>query len=118
MTIAIIVSALVIILLTSGTFFVSFALKRHEADFDFQFEKGAIAEKNYLKNQQHTKQWLEENPVQKWVCQTAEGLNLIASFFPNSDSNRYVILVHGYTSCKEGMLSKSVKIGRYVSLYR
>lgn len=52
MTIAIIVSALVIILLTSGIFFVSFALKRHEADFDFQFEKGAIAEKNYLKNQQ------------------------------------------------------------------
>lgn len=45
MTIAIIVSALVIVLLTSGIFFVSFALKRHEADFDFQFEKGAIAEK-------------------------------------------------------------------------
>ena len=57
---------------------------------------------NFAKSWADTKEWLKNAQAEKISATTTDGYNLVATIFtPETESNKWVLLLHGYTGRKE-----------------
>lgn len=105
MTILIIVLAIIVISAAIGLFFVNYALKRQTFRFEFPPATDSVMLKNIDIIKDHKDKWLEKQNPERWTRTTEDGLKLVANYYPNGESHKYAVVIHGYTSCKEDMLT-------------
>lgn len=104
MTILIFLIAVILISAAIGLYFVNYALKKQDPSFEFPIPTDPKTLENMEKIRLHKEAWENNRTPQEWTQVSKDNLKLVANFYPNKDSHKYAIVVHGYTSCKEDML--------------